>query len=81
MNDAVIKAKSDKPVCISFNLMIQDVEYKNINTWDDQRYKKMGNDLYTKSKYTNERWTKSSASRTGRYFFLATDGYRPKRYC
>jgi len=63
-----------KPKLISFMQMTEDVEYKNINTFDDQIYKKINQQLVTKSKFSNYKWSGSSASRTRKYFYRATEG-------
>ena len=48
--------------------------YKNVNTFDDQWYMKIRtgkkDDLVTCSKYSNQTFSTSSATRTGKVFVL-----------
>ena len=68
-----------KPTLVNFHEMAQDTEYKNINTYDDQRYKRMGRSLFTKSKMSGGFWNPSSATRNHRNFYLASEGEGKKR--
>lgn len=64
---------------LSFCELEEGVEYKNIHTWNDQVYLKKDGKLFTKSSFSNDSWSTSSASKTNKVF-IPFSVERPKRY-